>query len=66
MSIFLPYTPTVIINYFTNLFLLDLSNVTDFERLLITLFANLYFFVYWFIIIYVTLKILNRLYERLF
>ena len=66
MSIFLPYSPSVVIDYFTTLFSLNLSSLSSFETLLITILSNLYFFLYWFFIIYFTLKILTRLYERLF
>lgn len=66
MSIFLPYSPTVVMDYFTNLFSLDLSVLTTYESLIITIIANLYFFVYWFVIIYFSLKIFNRIWERFF
>lgn len=66
MSIFIPYSPTVIIEYFTNLFALDLSVLTPYESLIITILSNLYFFVYWFVIIYFSLKIFNRIWERFF
>lgn len=66
MSIFLPYSPSVVLAYFTNLFSVDVTQFTEFESLITTLLANLYFYVYWFFIIYFALKIFNRLYERLF
>lgn len=66
MSIFIPYNPTFVINYFTELFTLDLSSLTSYESTMITLFANIYFFVFWFIIIYFSLKIFNRIWERFF
>ena len=66
MSIFLPYSPTVVMDYFTNLFSLDLSVLTTYESLIITIIANLYFFIYWFVIIYFSLKIFNRIWERFF
>lgn len=66
MSIFIPYNPTVVLDYFTNLFSLDLSVLTTYESLIVTIIANLYFFVYWGVIIYFSLKIFNRIWERLF
>lgn len=66
MSIFLPYSTDVVINYFTNLFNLDLTTLTSYETLTITLLANLYFYVYWGFIIYISLKLFNRIYERIF
>ena len=66
MSIFLPYSPNIVIEYFTNLFSLDLTVLTTYESLIITIIANLYFFVYWFVIIYFSLKIFNRIWERFF
>lgn len=66
MSIFFPYAPSVIIDYFLTTFNLSLSSLTDYESAIITLLSNIYFFVYWFIIIYFSLKIFNRIWERLF
>lgn len=65
MSIFLPYSPSVVLAYFTDLFNVDITQFTEFESLITTLLANLYFYVYWFFILYFALKIFNRLYERL-
>ena len=66
MSIFLPYNVEFVIQYFTNLYSIDLSTLTSYESLIITLIANLYFFIYWGIIIYFVLKLFNRLWERFF
>lgn len=66
MSIFLPYSPTVVIETLANWFSLDLSSLTSYESLIITLISNLYFFVFWFFIIYFVLKGINRVYERIF
>lgn len=66
MSIFIPYDITSTINYLSNLFSIDLSSLTSFENVLLTLFANLYFFLVWYILIYFALKIFNRIWERLF
>lgn len=66
MSIFIPYSVEKVINHFVNLYSLDLTTLTDYERLMITLISNIYFFVFWFIIIYFSLKIFNRIYEKLF
>ena len=66
MSIFLPYSPEVVVNTFTSLFDLDLTMLSGYENLVITILANLYFFVFWFFIIYFVLKGFNRVYERIF
>lgn len=66
MSIFLPYSVDVVINYFTNMFSLDLTSLTAYEKLIITLLSNLYFYVYWGFVIYIALKIFNRIWERFF
>ena len=51
MSVFFPYSPSVIATYFASLFNLSLSSLTDYESLVITLLSNIYFFLYWFIIV---------------
>ena len=66
MSIFLPYSPTVVIETLANWFNLDLSSLTSYESLIITLLSNLYCFVFWFFIIYFVLKGINRVYDRIF
>lgn len=66
MSVFFPYSPSVIATYFASLFNLSLSSLTDYESLVITLLSNIYFFLYWFIIVYICLKIFNRIWERMF
>lgn len=66
MSIFLPYSTDVVINYFTTTFSLDLTTLTAYETLIITIVSNLYFYIYWGFIIYIALKIFNRIWERLF
>lgn len=66
MSIFLPYSPDVVLNYFVNTFALDLTSLSSYETLIITILSNLYFFIYWGFIIYIALKLFNRLWERFF
>ena len=66
MSIFLPYNVEFVIQYFTNLYSVDLTTLTSYESLMITLIANLYFFIYWGRIIYFVLKLFNRIWERFF
>lgn len=66
MSIFIPYNSTMVIEHFTNLFSLDLTTLTSFETLIITILSNIYFFLFWFIIVYFSLKIFNRIWERFF
>lgn len=66
MSIFLPYSIDLVINYFATKFSVDLTSLTVYEQLSITIFANIYFFVYWFFVIYIALKIFNRIWERVF
>ena len=66
MSIFLPYSPDIVIQTFTTWFSLDLTVLTSFEVLTITLLANIYFFGFWFFMFYFILKGFNRVYERIF
>lgn len=66
MSIFLPYSIDLVINYFATKFSIDLTTLTVYEQLSITIFTNIYFFVYWFFVIYIALKIFNRIWERVF
>ena len=66
MSILLPYSTDVVLEYFTTIFGLDLTTLTAYETLIITILSNLYFYVYWGFIIYIALKIFNRIWERLF
>ena len=66
MSIFLPYSVNTVIDYFTTTFSLDLTTLTSYETLMLMILANLYFFIYWGFIIYIALKIFNRIWERLF
>lgn len=65
MSIFFPYSPTDVISTFSDWFSLNLVNLTDFESLVLTILANMYFFMFWGFIIYCVLKSLNWVYERL-
>lgn len=66
MSIFLPYTPDIVIQTFTTWFNLDLTLLTSAETIIITLLANIYFFGFWFFILYFSIKGFNRVYERIF
>ena len=66
MSIFIPYTPTQVLDYLISLFSLDFTSLTAYETTIITIFANLYFFIFWGIIVYFSLKIFNRIWERFF
>ena len=66
MSIFIPYDPIGVVDYFTNMFSLDLSSLTSYQTLIITVISNAYFFLFWGIIIYFSLKIFNRIWERFF
>lgn len=66
MSIFLPYSPDVVISTFTTLFGLDLTTLSSFETLVLTLLSNIYFFGFWFFILYFVIKGFNRVYERIF
>ena len=52
MSIFLPYSPEVVINTFTTLFSIDLTSLTTYETIIITILANAYFFGFWFFMLY--------------
>ena len=66
MSIFIPYNPSYVVTHFSNLFSLDLTTLTSYQTLIITILSNLYFFVFWFVIAYFALKIFNRIWERFF
>ena len=66
MNILLPYSPSVVLDYFTTTFSLDLTTLTNYESLILTILSNLYFFIYWGFIIYIALKIFNRIWERFF
>lgn len=66
MSIFFPYNPSTVVTFLSDLFTIDLSSLTAFETLLITIISNLYFFIYWFFIIYFSLLLFNRLWSRIF
>lgn len=66
MSIFIPYSLDSVIKHFSTLFNLDLSTLSSYESVILTILANLYFFIFWGIIIYFSLKILNRIWERFF
>ena len=66
MTIFLPYSPDVVLNHFVNTFALDLTSLSSYETLIITILSNLYFFIYWGFIIYMSLKLFNRIWERFF
>ncbi len=66
MSIFLPYSVEQVITYFTTLYNLDLSTLTSYQTLILNIVANAYFFLYWFFIIYFSIKLFNRVWERIF
>lgn len=66
MSIFLPYSVEQVITYFTTLYNLDLSTLTSYQTLILNIVANAYFFLYWFFIIYFSVKLFNRVWERIF
>lgn len=66
MSIFIPYSPSEVIQHFTTLFSLNLTELTSYQTLIVTLIANVYFFMFWFIIVYFALKLFNRVWERFF
>lgn len=66
MSIFIPYSPGEVIQHFITLFSLNLTELTSYQTLIVTLIANAYFFMFWFIIVYFALKLFNRVWERFF
>ena len=66
MSIFIPYSPEVVITTFSTWFSLDLTTLTDYQSLILCIISNLYFFAFWFFIMYFVLKGFNRVYERIF
>ena len=66
MSIFIPYSPGDVIQYFTTLYSLNLTELTSYQTSIVTFIANIYFFMFWFIIVYFALKLFNRVWERFF
>lgn len=66
MSIFLPYSVEQVITYFTSLYNLDLSTLTSYQTLILNILANAYFFLYWGFVIYFSIKLFNRVWERIF
>lgn len=66
MSIFFPYSRDIVIQTFSSWFNLDLSTLTSYETIIITIFSNAYFFVFWFFMLYFILKGFNKIYERIF
>lgn len=66
MSLFFPYSPLDVMTYLADVFEINLSSLSSYETTLITIVCNLYFFLYWFIICYFSLKIFNRIWERVF
>ena len=63
MSIFLPYSVEQVVTYFTTLYNLDLTTLTSYQTLILNILANAYFFLYWFFIIYFSIKLFNRVWE---
>lgn len=66
MSIFFPYDTTTVLSTLTDVFGVPISSLSEFEVLITTIIVNLYFFIFWFIIIYFALKLFNRIWERFF
>lgn len=66
MSIFLPYSVEQVVTYFTTLYNLDLTTLTSYQTLILNILANAYFFLFWGFVIYFSLKLFNRVWERLF
>lgn len=66
MSFIFPYNPSIVINSFTELFSINLTELSSYETLMLTILSNIYFFLFWFIIVYFSLKIINRIWERFF
>jgi len=61
---FIPYSPEVVLLHFSTKYALDLTTLTDYETLIVTIFANLYFVIFWFFIVAGTLKMFNRIFRR--
>lgn len=66
MSLFFPYSPSLVVSNISILFSIDLSSLTAFETTILTIMCDLYFLIFWFIIVYFALKIFNRIWERVF
>ena len=65
MSIFLPYDITTVITKFSEWYSLDLTGLSDYQMLGLTIATNLYFIISWGFIIWCILKGINWVYERL-
>ena len=65
MSIFIPYNITDVLTTLETWFTIDLTNITDYQAILLTLVTNAYFFLFWGFIMYFVLKSLNWVYERI-
>lgn len=66
MSIFFPYDINTLLSAYENIFNIDLSLLTDYQKTVLLIGTNLYFFIMWFIIIWVVLKSISYTYKRLF
>lgn len=66
MSIFIPYSSEKVIESLSTLLSLDLSILDNYQKAILVLISNAYFFGFWFFIIYFSLKVFNRVWERLF
>lgn len=66
MSIFIPYSPSDVLSHFATLFSLEFNDLTSYQTMILTLGANIYFFVFWSILVYFALKLFNRVWERFF
>ena len=66
LSIFIPYSPDIVLSTFTSWFSLDLSILSTYETMVLTLISNIYFFGFWFFILYFTLKGFNKIYQKIF
>lgn len=66
LSIFIPYSPELVIETFTTWFSLDLTLLTGYQSMILTLLANAYFFGFWFFILYFTIKGFNKIYQKIF
>lgn len=66
MSVFFPYSPDVVFEYFTSKFSVDLLGLDSYQTVILTVISNAYFFLFWFVMLYFSMKLFNRIYERIF
>ena len=65
MSIFFPYKIIDVITGLEQLFGIELNGLSEYQETVLTIGANIYFLIFWFFILYFSVKSINWVYERL-